>query len=90
MTTNKYSKEMFWGLCPEVIYRIELGFAFVDDGMRLWKFDECVLKKIPCSKNKENEQSGEKLNNLFLSSPTVFCLYPDLDVAVNSVVSREI
>lgn len=40
------SESSWWGLAPEVAYRIELGVAFVDDGDRTFKIDPLVIEGV--------------------------------------------
>ena len=77
------------GLCQSVKFRIELGFAFVDDGKRLFKIDGVLFARIARASNIE-ELGNDELDSLISRFPTIFCVYAKADIARTSFINQEV
>lgn len=81
----------FVGLKERVVYRIELGFAIVDDGDRLFRIQERVFEGIVArARDEEAREADEVAAAVVEGHPTIFELFDDAEAARASVVEREI
>jgi hypothetical protein len=77
------------GLCQSVKFRIELGFAFVDDGKHLFKIDGVFFERIARACDTE-EFGNDELDSLISRYPTIFCVYAKADLARTSFINQEV
>lgn len=77
------------GLRHDVRYRIELGFAFVDDGDRMFKIRRALFEQAIGARPAEPEELAT-ITALVHQHETVFCLFPTHEAATSSVAEKEL
>jgi hypothetical protein len=81
--------ERFVGLLPRVRYRLELGFAFVDDGDRLFKIQGSIFERsLGVRLNRAAHE--EELRVMVGQHPSVFCLFDSHEDATRSLSGKEV
>lgn len=76
------------GLAKDVRYRIEIGFAFVDDGMCVYKLEGAIFRELIGSS--WTDLSDTRKRNLVEMHPSVFQRFDKKDHALRSGVGRTI
>jgi hypothetical protein len=85
------SSPRFLGLKTDVLYRIELGFAIIDDGDRLIRIQRAAFERVL-----DHARAGtpapppEEVSALVREHPTVFELFGDPEEARTSLSEKEI
>lgn len=78
------------GLAPNVVYRLEIGLAIVDDGDRTFRMPggtfQDALGRISSA---EREEPSEQLRSIFDAHPTVFVSLTESEARA-SVIDREV
>jgi hypothetical protein len=77
------------GLRPDVRYRVELGFAFVDDGDRLFKMSRALFEQA-IGARPATAESRAQVEELVRAHGTVFALFETEAEASMSVEDTEI
>jgi hypothetical protein len=86
VTTDE--RTSYVALTADVAYRIEIGYAVVDDGHRLFRFLAPAFERIVSVASEPAED--EALEAIVRAHPTVFCLVPTTAAAAESFADREI
>ena len=89
MSTRDDSR--YVGFAPKVAYRVELGFALVDDGERLFRIQENLFEQILRNVRTDDRLAAdEEFLSVLDRHPTIFAFFDDADTARASVDEREI
>lgn len=78
----------YLGLQPKVLFRQELGYCFVDDGERLFRFDALSFLKL--SAWIRSEEQDTVLPELVSLHPTIFSFYQNVEDAKGTFATAEI
>lgn len=82
-------KEGYVGLLPAVRYRVELGFAFVDDGDRLFKIQLGLFERAIGARAVEPDALAQ-VTELIRKHETVFALFDTEEEASSSLLEKEV
>lgn len=79
--------ERYVGFSADVVYRVELEMALVDDGDRLFKIQAALIDTL--TRGAETTADGA-LREVLDAHPTIFRLFTTREAALGSVNEREI
>ena len=80
----------FVGLMPSVVYRMEIGFAVVDDGERLFRIRQSAFEQVVAEAEIDAAAAGPELGQLVQQHASIFKLFDDPGAARSTLVDREL
>lgn len=82
----------YLGLHRHVRYRIEIGLAYIDDGVTVHRFDEALFAELRAAAPVPDHDDGElaPVRVLARRFPSVFCAYEDRPAAAHSFEVAEL